>query len=297
MFLSFYTATIQHELFKRQPLQRGAFMLTIHSVRHIALQDGDGRHLRYALQPIDVYDNDPFILMADDKFAHNTFADHPHKGIQTVTYVLEGSLTHYDSKTGGGGRLKEGDFQIMTAASGIIHNENPDYGEEARVLQLWVNLSSAHKKLPGQYEDLPKEKVPILHFEGGHVEVLAGEVDGVTSPLTLFTPFQYAAVTLNGSYSFPVSAGYTTYLYVIEGHPTVNGNTLNTFDMVHFETSKTADTIELASEAHAKVVIFSGLPIKEPIVARGPFVMNTDEEIQKAFSSYRNGTFLNGTPY
>ncbi|MER1986455.1 MAG: pirin-like C-terminal cupin domain-containing protein [Solibacillus sp.] len=236
--------------------------------------------------------------MEDDKFARNTFADHPHKGIQMVTYVLEASLTHYASKTAGGGRLNEGDFQIMTAASGIIHNENPDRGEEVRVLQLWVNLSSLHKKLPGQYEDLPKEKVPIFHFDGGQIEVLAGEVDGVASPLTLFTPFQYAAVTLeDGQYPFPIPAGYNTYLYVVEGHLTVNGQQLNTFDMVHFEISETADTIELTASEHAKVVIFAGLPIQESIVAQGPFVMNTQEEIQEAFSSYRNGTFLNGTPY
>lgn len=272
-------------------------MLNIYSVRNVALQPGDGRNLRYALQPTDVYDNDPFIIMADDKFAHNTFADHPHKGIQTVTYVLEGNLTHYDSKTAGGGRLKEGDFQIMTAASGIIHNENPDQGEEVRVLQLWVNLSREHKKLPGQYEDLPKERVPILNFDGGHIKVLAGEVDGVASPLTLFTPFQYAAVTLeDGNYSFPVPTGYNTYLYVLEGTPTVNGQQLNTFDMVHFEVEEAADTVELAGSG-AKVVIFAGLPIKEPIVAQGPFVMNTQEEIQEAFLSYRNGTFLNGMPY
>lgn len=274
-------------------------MLTIHSIRNVQLQSGDGRHLRYALQPIDVYDNDPFIIMADDKFAHNTFADHPHKGIQTVTYVLEGSLTHYDSKTAGGGRLNEGDFQIMTAASGIIHNENPDENEEVRVLQLWVNLSSAHKKLPGQYEDLPKAKVPVINFDGGQIEVLAGEVNGVASPLTLFTPFQYAAVTLQaeGHYSFPIPAGYNTYLYVIEGTPTINNDVLNTFDMVQFKQEKEANTIELATVKQAKVVIFAGLPIKESIVTQGPFVMNTQEEINEAFLSYRNGTFLNGTSY
>lgn len=272
-------------------------MLTIYSVRNVALQPGDGRNLRYALQPIDVYDNDPFIIMADDKFAHNTFADHPHKGIQTVTYVLEGSLTHYDSQTGGG-RLNAGDFQIMTAGSGIIHNENPDRDEEVRVLQLWVNLSSEHKKLPGQYEDLLKAHVPIVSFEGGQIEVLAGEVAGVASPLTLFTPFQYAAVTIeDGHYSFPIAAGYNTYLYVLEGQPTVNGQLLNPFDMVHFEVNEHADTIELAANAQTKFVIFSGQPIKEPIVAQGPFVMNTQQEIQEAFLSYRNGTFLNGTPY
>nr|WP_247739137.1 pirin family protein [Bacillus sp. 165] len=93
-------------------------------------------------------ENDPFIILADDRFAHNTFSDHPHKGIQTVTYVVEGSLKHYDSKSGGSGRLYEGDFQIMTAGNGIVHNENPDPGSNVRVLQLWVNLSSEDKRCP-----------------------------------------------------------------------------------------------------------------------------------------------------
>ena len=172
-------------------------MLNIKTIQHIDLQKGDGRNLRYTLRPDDLMDNDPFIILADDQFAHNTFADHPHKGIQTVTYVLEGSLEHYDSRTGGGGRLAEGDFQIMTAGRGIIHNENPDRGEEVRVLQLWVNLSPENKKVDGQYEDLKHADVPVLEFDGGKFEVYAGEVNGVVSPMQLFTPFLYTAVTVN----------------------------------------------------------------------------------------------------
>lgn len=133
-------------------------MLPIHTIQSISLQRGDGRNLRYVLQLKDPMANDPFIILADDKFAHNTFADHPHKGMQTVTHVLEGSLTHYDSKTGTGGKLSEGDFQIMTAGRGIIHNENPDRGEEVRVLQLWVNLSPENKKTTRQLSRFTKRK-------------------------------------------------------------------------------------------------------------------------------------------
>ena len=274
-------------------------MLSIRTIQAIPLQQGDGRHLRYVLQPNNLMDNDPFIILADDKFSHNTFANHPHKGIQTVTYVLEGNLQHYDSKTGGGGRLYEGDFQIMTAGSGIIHNENPDPGEDARVLQLWVNLSSENKKVPGQYQDLPHGQVPVLPIEGGMIEVYAGEINGVSSPLKLFTPFLYTVVSLEegARYKFPIPAGYNSYLYMLEGKAEVSEQSINTFDVLHFELSETADIIPLTAIGKTKIIIFSGEPIKQPVVARGPFVMNTVEEINEAFASYRNGTFLQGTPY
>ncbi|WP_313894147.1 pirin-like C-terminal cupin domain-containing protein [Psychrobacillus sp.] len=274
-------------------------MLAIRTVQAIPLQQGEGRHLRYVVQTRDLMDNDPFIILADDKFVHNTFADHPHKGIQTVTYVLEGNLEHFDSETGGGRRLYEGDFQIMTAGSGIIHNENPKPGEEVRVLQLWVNLSSEDKKASGQYVDLPHREVPVLPIEGGKIEVYAGEVSGVASPLKLFTPFLYAVVSLedNASYDFPIPAGYNSYLYMLEGKANVSGQQINTFDVVHFEQNESADIISLSSTEKTKFLIFSGKPIKQPIVASGPFVMNTEEEINEAFDSYRNGTFLQGKSY
>lgn len=274
-------------------------MLPIHTIQSITLQRGDGRNLRYVLQLRDPMDNDPFIILADDKFAHNTFADHPHKGMQTVTYVLEGSLTHYDSKTGGGGRLAEGDFQIMTAGRGIIHNENPDPGEEVRVLQLWVNLSSDNKKQPSNYQDLPHDSAPVKAIDGGQVTVFAGDVDGTTSPLALLTPFIFAEVKLEkgARYEFPVNAGFNTYLYGLDGEFSINGEALKAFDTVHFDITENEDVIVIEATEDATIVVFSGEPIKEPVIAQGPFVMNTQEEINEAFASYRNGTFLEGVPY
>lgn len=275
-------------------------MLQIKKVQSIPLQKGDGRNLHYVLQLKEPMENDPFIIMADDDFAHDTFADHPHKGIQTVTYVLEGSLTHYDSKTAGGGRLSEGDFQIMTAGRGIIHNENPDAGETVRVLQLWVNLSSENKKQPGNYQDLPSQDAPVKEIEGGSVKVLAGKVDGVESPLELLTPFIYAHVKLEkgAKYDFPVQAGFNTYLYGLEGSFTLNGTEkLVAFDTAQFDISNETDVITIEANEATSLVIYGGEPIKEPVIAQGPFVMNTKEEIKEAFASYRNGTFLEGTPY
>lgn len=273
-------------------------MLAIKKIQQISLQNGDGRHLRYVLQPLDLMDNDPFIILADDKFAHNTFADHPHAGIQTVTYVLEGSLEHYDSRTGGGGRLEEGDFQIMTAGRGIIHNENPDRGEDVRVLQLWVNLSSEHKKVDGQYEDLKHADVPVIDIEGGKIEVFSGEVKGIHSPLKNFTPFTYAAITIeNNENEFTIPAGYNSYLYVLEGDVEIQQQAVKPFDVIHFDIPETDEKIHFKATGKSKFVIFAGLPIKEPVVARGPFVMNTNEEILEKFENYRNGTFLDGKPY
>lgn len=281
-------------------MKEGISMLQIKKVQSIPLQKGDGRNLHYVLQLKEPMENDPFIIMADDDFAHNTFADHPHKGIQTVTYVLEGSLTHYDSKTAGGGRLSAGDFQIMTAGRGIIHNENPDVGETVRVLQLWVNLSAENKKQPGDYQDLPSEQAPIKQIVGGTVKVLAGEVDGIESPLTLLTPFVYAHVQLEkgASYQFLVQAGFNTYLYGLEGDFLINNTEkLTAFDTAQFIVSDEADYISIEATENTSLVIYSGEPIKEPVVAQGPFVMNTREEIKEAFASYRSGTFLEGTPY
>lgn len=274
-------------------------MLKINKVQSIPLQKGDGRNLRYVLQLQDPMENDPFLILADDDFAHNTFADHPHKGIQTVTHILKGSLTHYDSKTAGGGKLSEGDFQIMTAGRGIIHNENPDRGTSVRVLQLWVNLSPENKKQPGNYQDLSKANVPVKEIEGGNIQVFAGEIDGVKSPMDLLTPFDYAQVNLQkgATYEFPVQAGFNTYVYGLEGEFKINDEQLKAFDTVRFEISEEADVISIEATEDMSLVVFSGEPIKEPVAAQGPFVMNTHEELQEAFASYRNGTFLEGTPY
>lgn len=274
-------------------------MLHIQKLQQITLQDGDGRHLRYVLQLEDLMQNDPFLILADDRFAHNTFADHPHKGMQTVTYVVEGSLEHYDNATGGGGRLKEGDFQIMNAGSGIIHNENPDRGEEVRVLQLWVNLSSEHKKTPGSYQDLLKEHVPVKEIEGGRVAVYAGQVEDVTSPLALHTPFIYSVIDLEAgaSYRFPIPANYNSYMYSLEGDSVIDGQTVRAFDTAHFDTATEDDFIEIQATTATQIALFSGLPIQEPVAARGPFVMNTDDELREAFRAYREGTFLGGKPY
>lgn len=274
-------------------------MLKINKIQSIPLQKGDGRNLRYVLQLQDPMENDPFLILADDDFAHNTFADHPHKGMQTVTHILEGSLTHYDSKTGGGGKLSKGDFQIMTAGRGIVHNENPDRGTSVRVLQLWVNLSSVNKKQAGNYQDLAKEDVPSKELEGGNLQVFAGEVDGVKSPLELLTPFNYAQVDLEKGmkYDFPVQSGYNTYIYGLKGEFKINNESLKAFDTVHFEVSQQEDTFSIEATTDMSLVVFSGEPIKEPVAAQGPFVMNTQEELQEAFTSYRNGTFLEGVPY
>lgn len=268
-------------------------MLNIKKVQTVPLQQEEGRAVRYVLQPADVIVNDPFVILADDTFSHHTFSEHPHKGIQTVTYVIEGNIEHTDSKTGKG-RLYEGDFQLMTAGRGIIHNEAPELDKQARVLQLWVNLSGEHKKLAPHYEDLPFSKVPYIAVDGGRIEIYAGEVEGVASPLHLYTPFLYVVVTLETGheYNLPVPAHYNSFAYMLEGEALISGNSMEPYEIAHFETNNESDFIRIQATASTKLVIFSGLPIQEPIVVRGPFVMNTEREIIEAYSSYRKGTFL-----
>lgn len=269
-------------------------MLSIRTKQTVPLQQGPGRGLRYVMRANDLMENDPFIILADDQFAHNTFADHPHKGMQTMTHILDGNLQHYDSQTGGGERLYAGDFQVTTAGNGIVHNENPDPGEYVRVLQLWVNLSSTDKKVPGQYENLPHGQVPVIPINGGKIEVYAGEMEGVASPLKTFTPFLYTVVSLEkgANYEFPIPAGYNSYLYMLKGETQVSEQVISQFDVVHLEYNETADVIPLVATEKAKFVIFAGEPIRQPVVARGPFVMNSVQEINEAFASYQNGTFI-----
>lgn len=268
-------------------------------IQQIPLDRGDGRHLRYALKPNDLTANDRFIILADDQFAHNTFADHPHAGIQTVTLVLEGSLQHYDSKSEGGGRLHEGDFQMMTAGRGIIHNENPDAGEEVRVLQLWVNLSPEHKKVDSFYEDIPKAEAKTFAFEGGKGTVYAGRLHGVESQLKLYTPYTYVLVEMEAGseFTFEVEADYNAYVYTLDGAFEIGGEMIGDHTMLHFGQEEEVSSITVKANEAGRFVYFAGLPIKAPVVAQGPFVMNTQEEIYELFAKYRDGSFLDGKSY
>jgi quercetin 2,3-dioxygenase len=269
-------------------------MLTIQSKKYIPMDTSDGRELRYVMRGEEWQKNDPFVILADDRFGHNTFMDHPHKGIETVSYIVEGSLTHYDSKTGGGGLLSDGDFQLMTAGRGVIHNENPAPGEKVRVLQLWNNLSAAHKKHDAGYQDVPADNAPEVNLDGASIKVFSGEGFGVKGPLTNLTKFTHMIVTLEqgATLSMPIITGDNYFLYMLDGAIEVLDQKATANEFIRFGIAPNAEELVVTATEKTQFLFLGGTPIREPFAARGPFVMNTEEELMEAFRDYRNGTFL-----
>jgi redox-sensitive bicupin YhaK (pirin superfamily) len=222
---------------------------------------------------------------------------HPHRGFETVSLAFQGSVAHQDS-TGAGGVIGPGDVQWMTAASGILHRE---YHEESfarrggpmQFVQLWVNLPSSHKMDPPRYQALTASQMGQheLPDGGGVVRVIAGEYRGTKGPAKTFTPINLFDLQLNeggrAELSFPASENAA--LSVMGGEATLNGRRAVTNDFVLFANEGERITVE--STAGARLLVMNGEPIREPIAAYGPFVMNTRQEIVEAIDDLRRGKF------
>lgn len=222
---------------------------------------------------------------------------HPHRGFETVTIAYKGKVAHHDS-TGNSGIIGEGDVQWMTAASGILHKEYHEEsfskaGGEFQMVQLWVNLPSKDKMSPPKYQAITNHTIPKVELpqNGGTVEVIAGEYNGQKGAAFTFSPVNLFNTKLNanGKVSFSFPAHYNTALLVIEGNITVNGNPAKTNHFVLFENAGEEFTVEAGEKTI--VLVLSGEPIKEPIAAYGPFVMNTHEELVQAVEDFNSGKF------
>ena len=248
---------------------------------------------------------DPFIMLDYNSKFHFGPSDiprgvgvHPHKGFETVTIAYKGKVEHGDS-TGSGGIIHEGDVQWMTAASGILHKEFHEKewskkGGEFQMVQLWVNLPAKYKNDPPKYQNISNERIAKMKLpdEAGTVEVIAGEYAGQQGAASTFSPVHVYNVKLEKgkktSFSFPQE--YTTAMLMIEGVSKINDDQI--VDEDHFAVfHKDGDTFEIEALENAIILILSGQPIKEPIAAHGPFVMNTREEIIQAFNDFNLGKF------
>jgi redox-sensitive bicupin YhaK (pirin superfamily) len=223
---------------------------------------------------------------------------HPHRGFETVTIAYKGKVAHHDS-SGGGGVIGEGDVQWMTAASGVLHKEYHEEnfskeGGDFQMVQLWVNLPAKDKMSSPKYQAISNDQIKKISLpnHGGEIEIIAGSYNDVRGAARTFTPIHLYNARLNtgskADFTFPEH--FNTALLVIEGSIRVNDSEdvpVNHF--VLFENRGEEFSIE-ASE-NAIVLVLSGEPIMEPIVAHGPFVMNTQSEIVKAFDDYHNGKF------
>jgi len=250
---------------------------------------------------------DPFLLL--DEMGPMTVAphqakgapDHPHRGFETVTYMLSGEMEHRDSQ-GHAGRLAAGDVQWMTAGAGVIHSEMPSAefqksGGTMHGFQLWVNLPRQHKMMQPRYQEIPAARIPTAQTEDGlvSVRVIAGESLESKAVIETVTPIMYLHFTLQpgGRVVQPVPKSYAAFAYVIDGEGLFGseGERGNDGQMVMFAADGEEVSIENAADAKAnlELLLIAGVPLNEPIARYGPFVMNTEEEIHQAFADYRSG--------
>ncbi len=221
---------------------------------------------------------------------------HPHRGFETVTIAYKGSVAHHDS-AGGGGEIKEGDVQWMTAASGVLHKEYHAEsfcatGGDFQMVQLWVNLPAKDKMCTPKYQAIENSHIPKIKVDGGIVEVIAGSHQDHQGAASTFTPVNMlnAKLASGGSAEFSFPANHNTCILVIEGEVILN-NTENV-PLDHLALFKNeGESFTIKATQNSIVLILSGEPINEPIAAHGPFVMNTPEQIMEAFQDYELGKF------
>lgn len=251
--------------------------------------------------PVDRWEDfDPFILMAEDWFKKGTFPDHPHRGFQTVTYVIDGRLEHIDN---GGGRdiLEPGDVQYMNAGWAARHAEDGVEDDIAHTLQLWLNLPQDKKETKTIYQNIYSEEAPVVNFDGGSVKVYSGEVAGVKGPMDSIVPITLSEVNLSegNEYTLDLPEDHNAFLYVLSGEVEV-GEEQNTLvkhgvaTLTYQDNGNPDASSELTLKANrrrTRVLVYSGKPIKENIVPYGPFVMNSMDEIKKAFQDFQQGKF------
>jgi len=278
--------------------------MTNRTISHIIepqlVLEGAGVLLRRSVSPRPSNEHDPFLLF--DHFAFNNplegpirgFPMHPHRGIETVTYMLDGSVNHRDS-LGNSGTIGAGDVQWMTSGRGILHEEMPHRGQSGNIygFQLWVNLPAAQKMDQPRYQEVNAATIPVIEKDGVTIRLVAGDVDGVRGPVTEIaaSPLYMDVKLAPGSkFIYPVPGGHTVLAYVFGGTGEFSGEVVESVGMVVFNDD--GDQIEVKSESGVQFMLIAGAPFKEPIVPYGPFVMNTVEEIQQAITDLRNGTFV-----
>jgi hypothetical protein len=270
-----------------------------HIFRGRETKDGAGVRLQRIFGHDRAQLTDPFLLL--DHFGSDDPADylagfpwHPHRGIETVTYMLAGRAEHGDS-LGNAGVIGPGDLQWMTAGSGIVHQEMPK-PIDGRMwgFQLWVNLPAQSKLMPPRYRDIAAADVPVVRGDGVEIKVIAGEHGGARGPVRdLVVEVDYLDVALDAGarFAFPVRPGRTALCYLYEGAASAAGNDLSAPDLL---LARGGGGIEVAARTPARCLLVSGAPLGEPIAWGGPIVMNTREELDQAFRELDEGTFIRG---
>ena len=241
---------------------------------------------------------DPFLML--DHFGSDEpdqyiagFPDHPHRGFNTFTYMLDGHMLHQDSM-GNKGDLRSGGAQWMKAGSGVIHSEMPKQSEGLmRGFQLWINLPAKQKMTSPAYQEFSPEAFPVVENDGVRVKVLLGEYQGVTGPIKdPITQVEYydVAIEPGQTFSHAIRHGLSSFLYLYEGSIQIGGQDIATHSFVVLDDGDEVSVT--ATGESARFILVAGQPIGEPIMQYGPFVMNSQQEIHQAMADYRDGTLV-----
>ncbi|WP_256621544.1 pirin family protein [Methanolobus chelungpuianus] len=271
-------------------------------LKSVPITEGAGVHLRRAFTLSKAAEVDPFLMLdefhsRDPEDYRMGFPWHPHRGMETITYVLSGVIEHGDS-LGNRGTIGPGDIQWMTAGSGIIHQEMPKGNDNGELwgLQLWTNLPASHKMMPPRYREIKKDQIPLVHtMNGTEIKVICGEVDGMRGPVKdIMTEIEYLDVTIpaDASYRHPTQPSDTVLAYVLEGEGYFDpsGSSAGSGNLIVFDSDYWTEI--KAGDKGLRYLLLSGKPLDEPVAWRGPVVMNTEEELRQAFEEYRENRFV-----
>ncbi|KAK1418940.1 hypothetical protein QVD17_28093 [Tagetes erecta] len=274
-----------------EPVEFSSPRLVTKKVLAKSQSEGDGAVVRRSIGRPELKSLDPFLML--DEFSVSPpagFPDHPHRGFETVTYMLEGAVTHQDF-AGHKGTIRAGDVQWMTAGRGIIHSEMPAGPGAQKGLQLWVNLSSKDKMVEPNYQELLSEDIKKAEKDGVEVKIIAGESMGVKSSVYTRTPTMFLDFTLSPEAQMhqPVPESWNAFVYVIDGEGVFGSMGSSPVSAHHVLVLSHGDGLSVWNNGSKplRFVLIGGQPINEPVVQYGPFVMNTKAEIEQALQDYR----------
>ncbi|XP_059285373.1 pirin-like protein [Lycium ferocissimum] len=257
-----------------------------------AQNEGDGAVVRRSIGRPELQSLDPFLMLDEFNVSPPAgFPDHPHRGFETVTYMLQGAFTHQDF-AGHKGTIRTGDVQWMTAGRGIVHSEMPAGPGTHKGLQLWINLASKDKMVEPRYQELLHENIPKVEKDGVSVIVLAGESMSVKSQVFTRTPTMYLDFTMKpgSEHHQPIPESWNAFVYIVEGEGAF-GSPDSTTPAHHCLVLGPGEGLSVwnKSSKPLRFVLIGGQPINEPVVQYGPFVMNTKTEIMQAYQDYQLG--------
>ena len=262
--------------------------------------EGAGVHLFRVFGHSEVPRLDPFLMLDDfrsdiPEHFRKGFPWHPHRGIETITYVTRGDVEHGDS-LGNTGVISSGDVQWMTAGSGIIHQEMPkgDSNGAMHGFQLWANLPASQKMMPPRYRGITADQIPEVELENGtRIKVIAGKIGGAGGPMEeiIIDPEYFdCSVPAGETFTHSTDPSYTAFFYVIGGRGTTDGTNIENGTLVLFEAGEHV-SVSAAGDG-IQFLLLTGKPLNEPVAWQGPIVMNTQAELETAFREYREGTFI-----